>query len=77
MRSSLRCQFVSHDFVVRVFSDGLQVECFKLLISCMTALLYLHFVNQGQAIRAVLDTDGSILDGSVIRVNIAKYPQGY
>ncbi|CAM6081725.1 unnamed protein product [Calypogeia fissa] len=38
---------------------------------------FVTFAEETQAIKAVLDCDGSILDGSVIRVNIAKYPQSY
>lgn len=38
---------------------------------------FVTFAEESDAIKAVLDSDGSILDGSVLRVNIAKYPQGY
>ncbi|BBN04618.1 hypothetical protein MPTK1_3g06220 [Marchantia polymorpha subsp. ruderalis] len=36
---------------------------------------FITFEDEASAMKAILDLDGSILDGSVIRVNIAKYPQ--
>ncbi|KAG6543375.1 hypothetical protein Mapa_015289 [Marchantia paleacea] len=36
---------------------------------------FIMFEDEASAMKAILDLDGSILDGSVIRVNIAKYPQ--
>ncbi|KAL2634980.1 hypothetical protein R1flu_006459 [Riccia fluitans] len=36
---------------------------------------FVTFETEAEAMKAILDLDGSILDGSVIRVNIAKYPQ--
>ncbi|KAL3692795.1 hypothetical protein R1sor_006446 [Riccia sorocarpa] len=36
---------------------------------------FVTFETESEAMKAILDLDGSILDGSVIRVNIAKYPQ--